>query len=105
MLNKLLLLCFFIAGCGKNVQLKTKLNSEKSQQITEADMKKYEKLGTLDTTNQVITYQGQTFKIGAHSSYQAKTFIKSMPSASLIPVKFRAGINGQELDIEVIERQ
>lgn len=104
MLIKYFIVSVLILGCGKNVQIKSN-QLETLQQITEADVKKYEKSGVLNTTQRTIVYQGQTFTISKYSSQQSTTFINSLPGASQIPVSFIGGFEKQEVVLESIKRQ
>lgn len=104
MVIRLLLISLLVVSCGKEVHLKAN-KLESTQQITEADIKRYQKAGTLNTTTNSVVHSGRNYKVSIYSSKLAQDFIKSQPMGAQIPILFTGGFSGTDVVIETIQRQ
>lgn len=105
MLSRILIIAFFLTGCGNNVQLKAN-KLEKIAPLSAEELAKYEKNGVLikGTPNR-MQYQGQNLEISKYSSKMTSDFIASVPQGSQIPVVFTGGTNGNQVVVETIKRR
>jgi hypothetical protein len=99
-----ILFCIFICtSCGKEINIKNKLEDVNALSSKEVN---YQKSGTLlkGSPNQ-ITYQSQPYTVSAFSSKAALDFISALPLGSKTSVVFTGGINKKEMVIESIKKQ
>lgn len=105
MATRLFLLLFFISGCGSEVKLGTN-KLESTQQLTDADIRRYQKAGTLNRgSTDTVTYGGQNYPVSIYSSMSAQNFIKALPQGSQVPIIFTGATNRNEIVLETVERQ
>lgn len=107
MVIKLVLLSFFLVGCGGREVKFNNNNLESKSQITQAEIQGYLKNGTLNknSSNATVTYNGKNFTVSIYSSKYASDFIAALPMGSQVPVRFTGGTSGQQIVLETIQRQ
>lgn len=104
MVIKILLLTLLVSSCGREVKLKAN-KLESTQQITNADVAKYQKTGLLVKNNNAIVIGGASYKVSAYSSKNALDFVAAIPAGSQVPVLVIGGYSANEVVIESIVRQ
>jgi len=104
MVIKILILTLLVSSCGREVKLKAN-KLESTQQITSADIAKYQKAGTLNKNTNSIVVGGTSFKISIYSSKNALDFVAAIPAGSQVPVLVVGGYSASEVVIESIVRQ
>ena len=101
---KLILLSLLAVGCGREVKIPNKLAT--ASQMSDADLKKFQKSGSLiKGTIDQIQYNGTMYKVSVYSSHSSLEFIKSIPAGQQVPVIFTGGINQSEFVLETISRR
>jgi hypothetical protein len=103
---KLVLALLFIASCGREVNLKEN-KLESTQKISDADVKRYQKTGTISKTSSgsTILFEGRNYKVSIYSSKIAQDFVAALSNGSQVPVVFTGGVSGTDVVIETIQRQ
>lgn len=104
MVIKVLILALFIVSCGREVNLKTN-KLESTQQITTAEVQKYQKAGMFVKNTNAIVVNGISYKISIYSSKNALDFIAMIPVGSQVPVLVIGGFSSKEVVVESIVRQ
>lgn len=101
---RLLILTLLVTSCGRDVNLKAN-QLESTQQITNADISKYQKSGTFVKNNNAVVISGVSYKISIYSSKNALDFAAAIPAGSQVPVLVIGGFSSNEVVIESIVRQ
>lgn len=104
MVIKLLLLTLLVASCGREVNLKAN-KLESTQQITSADVSRFQKSGMYVKNNNSVVISGVSYKVSIYSSKNALDFIAAIPAGSQVPVLVIGGFSSTEVVIESIVRQ
>jgi hypothetical protein len=104
MVIRILLLTLLVSACGREVNLKAN-KLESTQQITNADIAKYQKSGTFVKSTNAVVVSGVSYKVSAYSSKNALDFVAAIPAGSQVPVLVVGGYSANEVVIESIVRQ
>ncbi len=104
MVIKILLLTLLVTSCGREVNLKAN-KLESTQQITNADVAKFQKAGTFIKNTNSVVISGSSYKISIYSSKNALDFAAAIPAGSQVPVLVIGGYSANEVVIESIVRQ
>ena len=104
MIIRILIITLIVSACGREVKLKPN-KLESTQQITNADIVKYQKMGTFVKDTNSVVISGASYKVSIYSSKDALEFIASIPAGSKIPVLVVGGYGANEIVIESIVRQ
>lgn len=104
MVIKLLLLSLLVTACGREVKMKPN-KLESTQLITNAELAKYQKPGTLIKSANTVIIGGTNYKVSKYSSKSALDFIAMIPAGSQVPVLVIGGVSATEIVIESIVRQ
>ena len=104
MVIKILIVTLFISACGREVILNAN-KLESTQQITNAEISKYQKAGTYMKNTNSVVISGTNYKVSAYSSKNALDFVAAIPAGSQVPVLVVGGYSATEVVIESIVRQ
>lgn len=104
MVIKILSLLLLVSACGREVKMKAN-QLESNQQITNADLSKYQKSGTFIKNSNSVVIGGVSYKISQYSSKNAQDFVAMIPAGSQVPVLVIGGVSATEIVIESIVRQ
>ncbi|MCM2350428.1 MAG: hypothetical protein NDI69_10440 [Bacteriovoracaceae bacterium] len=106
MVIKFLLLTLLVTGCGREVKLSNS-KLEKFSSITEADVSKIYKSGTLiraakNGDSDYIKINSSTYKVSPYSSFDVLKFISNTPVGAEVSVKFSGTIKKTDIVLETI---
>lgn len=106
MVIKLVLLSFFLVGCGGREVKFNNNNLESKSVLTQAEIQGYLKSGSITKNSPAtVTYNGQNYVVSIYSSQSANVFIAALPMGSQVPIKFTGGTSGQQIVLETIQRR